>query len=132
MSEHKTFIRKIRQGDKIRYAEVWNERRGKKVIQHHVRYLGSDPDNLPDPSSFDIEKIHFGYLAQLILSDTISADDVYLMLDGMGKSVKRKELKEIVIRYNIEEKKLAFVWCFGEKERAVRNLWSRIKSPLHL
>ena len=132
MSEHKTFIRKIRQGDKTRYAEVWNERRGKKVIQHHVRYLGSDPDNLPDPSSFDIEKIHFGYLAQLILSDTISADDVYLMLDGMGKSVKRKELKEIVIRYNIEEKKLAFVWCFGEKERAVRNLWSRIKSPLHL
>ena len=104
----------------------------KKVIQHHVRYLGSDPNNLPGPSSFDIEKIHFGYLAQLILSDTISADDVYLMLDGMGKSVKRKELKEIVIRYNIEEKKLAFVWCFGEKERAVRNLWSRIKSPLHL
>ena len=132
MSEHKTFIRKIRQGDKIRYAEVWNERRGKKVIQHHVRYLGSDPDNLPDPSSFDIEKIHFGYLAQLILSDTISADDVYLMLDGMGKPVKRKELKEIVIRYNIAEKKLAFIWCFGEKERAVRNLWSRIKSPLHL
>jgi hypothetical protein len=75
----------------------------RKLIQHHVRYLGSDPDNLPNPSSFDIEKIHFGYLAQLILSDTISADDVYLMRDGMGKPVKRKELKEIVIRYNIEE-----------------------------
>jgi len=132
MSEHKTFIRKIKQGDKIRYAEVWNERRGKKVIQHHVRYLGSDPDNLPDPSSFDIEKIHFGYLAQLILSDTISADDVYLMLDGMGKPVKRKELKEIVIRYNIAEKKLAFIWCFREKERAVCNLWAKIHSPLHL
>jgi len=52
MAEHKTFIRKIKQGDKIRYAEVWNERRGKKVIQHHVRYLGSDPNNLPEPSSF--------------------------------------------------------------------------------
>jgi hypothetical protein len=78
------------------------------------------------------KKLHFGYLAQLILSDTISADDVYLMLDGMGKPVKRKELKEIVIRHNIEEKKLAFVWCFREKERAVRNLWSKINSPLHL
>jgi hypothetical protein len=58
----------------------------------------------------------------LILSDTLSADDVYLMRDGMGKPIKRKELKEIVIRYNIEgggKKKLAFVWCFGEKERAV-------------
>ena len=94
MTKHKTFIRKIKQGDKIRYAEVWNERQGKKVIQHHVRYLGSDPTNLPDPSSFDIEKVHFGYLAQLILGDTLSADDVYLMLDGMGKSVERKELKE--------------------------------------
>jgi hypothetical protein len=118
MTEHKTFIRKIRQGDKIRYAEVWNERRGKKVIQHHVRYLGSDPDNLPDPSLFDIEKIHFGYLAQLILSDTISADDVYLMLDGMGKPVKRKELKEIVIRYNIEGKKTRLRLVFRRKGKS--------------
>ncbi|MEA1869982.1 MAG: hypothetical protein U9N09_07565 [Euryarchaeota archaeon] len=31
MTEHKTFIRKIKQGDKIRYAEVWNERKGKKL-----------------------------------------------------------------------------------------------------
>jgi hypothetical protein len=118
MAEHKTFIRKIRQGDKIRYAEVWNERRGKKVIQHHVRYLGSDPDNLPYPSSFDIEKIHFGYLAQLILSDTISADDVYLMLDGMGKPIKRKELKEIVIRYNIEGKKTRLRLVFRRKGKS--------------
>jgi hypothetical protein len=105
MTERKTFIRKIKQGDKIRYAEVWNERRGKKVIQHHIRYLGSDPNNLPEPSSFNIEKIHFGYLAQLILSDALSADDVYLMLDGMGKSLERKEIKEIVIRHNLDRKK---------------------------
>jgi len=87
MTEHKTFIRKIKQGDATRYAEVWNERKGKKVIQHHVRYLGSDPGNLPPLSSFDIEKVHFGYLAQLILSDTLCADDIYLMLEGMGESV---------------------------------------------
>lgn len=117
MTEHKTFIRKIKQGDKIRYAEVWNERQGKKVIQHHVRYLGSDPDNLPDPSSFDIEKVHFGYLAQLILSDALSADDVYLMLDGMGKSVERKELKEIVIRHNISEKKTRLRLVFPRKRK---------------
>jgi hypothetical protein len=116
MTEHKTFIRKIKQGDKIRYAEVWNERQGKKVIQHHVRYLGSDPTNLPDPSSFNIEKVHFGYLAQLILSDALSADDVYLMLDGMGKSVERKELKEIVIRHNISEKKTRLHIVFPRKE----------------
>jgi hypothetical protein len=115
MTIHKTFIRKIKQGDKIRYAEVWNERRGKKVIQHHVRYLGSNPNNLPEPSSFNIEKIHFGYLAQLILSDTISADDIYLMLDGMGKSVERKEIKEIIIRHNLDEKKTRLHLVFPRK-----------------
>lgn len=117
MTEHKTFIRKIKQGDKIRYAEVWNERRGKKVIQHHVRYLGSDPNNLPEPSSFNIEKIHFGYLAQLILSDTVTADDIYLMLDGMGKSVERKEIKEIIIRHNLDEKKTRLHLVFPRKRK---------------
>ena len=132
MTEHKTFIRKIKQGDKIRYAEVWNERHGKKVIQHHVQYLGSDPNNLPEPSSFNIEKIHFGYLAQLILSDTISADDIYLMLDGMGKSVERKEIKEIIIRHNLDGKKLAFIWYFRKKQRTMYNLQSKTHSQLHL
>ena len=117
MAEHKTFIRKIKQGDKIRYAEVWNERRGKKVIQHHVRYLGSDPNNLPEPSSFNIEKIHLGYLAQLILGDTLSADDIYLMLDGMGKSVERKEIKEIIIRHNLDEKKTRLHLVFPRKRK---------------
>ena len=134
MTEHKTFIRKIKQGDKIRYAEVWNERRGKKVIQHHVRYLGSDPNNLPEPSSFNIEKIHFGYLAQLILSDTISDDDIYHMLDGMGKSVERKEIKEIIIRHNIDEKKTRLHLVFPRKRKndvqsAVED--SQSTTPIH-
>lgn len=105
MGKQKTFIRKIKQGDKIRYAEVWNERKGKKVIQHHVRYLGSDPTDLSPPSSFDIEKVHFGYLAQLILSDDLSAEDVYVMLDGMGESVERRDIQSIILRYNLALKK---------------------------
>ena len=134
MAEHKTFIRKIKQGDKIRYAEVWNERRGKKVIQHHVRYLGSDPNNLPEPSSFNIEKIHLGYLAQLILGDTLSADDIYLMLDGMGKSVERKEIKEIIIRHNLDEKKTRLHLVFPRKRKndvqpVVKN--SQSTTPTH-
>ncbi len=115
MTEHKTFTRKIKQGDKIRYAEVWNERVGKKVIQHHVRYLGSDPNHLPEPSSFKIEKLQFGYLAQLILSDSLSANDIYLMLDGMGKSIERKEIKQIIIRYKLDEKKTQLQLIFLKK-----------------
>jgi hypothetical protein len=117
MTEHKTFIRKIKQGDKIRYAEVWNEREGKKIIQHHVRYLGSDPDNLPEPSSFEIEKLQFGYLAQLILSDSLSANDIYLMLDGMGKSIERKEIKQIIIRHKLDEKKTQLQLIFLKKRK---------------
>jgi hypothetical protein len=117
MTEHKTFIRKIKQGNKIRYAEVWNERQGKKIIQHHVRYVGSDPDNLPEPSSFIIEKLHFGYLAQLLLSDSLSANDIYLMLDGMGKSIERKEIKQIIIRYKLDEKKTILQLIFSRKRK---------------
>jgi len=118
MDEQKTFIRKIKQGNSVRYAEVWNERQGKKIIQHHVRYLGSDPDNLPSPSSFNIELVHFGYLAQLILSEVLTADDIYIMLDGMGKSVERKEIKELVIRHKIKGKKtrLQLVYQRGKKK----------------
>ena len=115
--QHKTFIRKIKQGDKIRYAEVWNERHGDKIIQHHVRYLGSDPNNLPEPSSFEIEKLHFGYLANLILGDSLSANDIYLMLDGMGKSVERKEIKEIILRYKLDEKKTYLQLIFPRKRK---------------
>jgi len=117
MTEHKTFIRKIKQGNAIRYAEVWNERRGKKVIQHHVRYLGSDPNNLPPPSSFDIEKVHFGFLAQLILGDSLTAEDLYVMLKNMGESIEQKEVKSIVLRYDLREKKLRLHLMFPRKRR---------------
>jgi hypothetical protein len=115
--QQKTFIRKIKQGDKIRYAEVWNERHGDKIIQHHIRYLGSDPNKLPEPRSFAIEKLHFGYLAQLILSDSLSANDIYLMLDGMGKSVERKEIKEIILRYKLDGKKTHLQLIFSRKRK---------------
>jgi len=63
--------------------------------------LGSDPNDLSPPSSFDIEKVHFGYLAQLIMSDDLSAEDVYVMLDGMGESVERRDIKSIILRYDL-------------------------------
>lgn len=114
----KTFIRKIKQGPKIRYAEVWNERRGKKMVQHHVRYLGSDPKHHPPPTSFPIEKVHFGYLAQLILRDDLSAEDLFTMLKGMGESVQRKEVRGIILRYNLAEKKLHLQIVLARKQRS--------------
>ena len=112
MVEKKTFIRKIKQGDTNRYAEVWNERKGKKIIQHHVRYLGSDPENLPPVSSFDIEKVHVGYLAQLILGDALCAEDIYTLLEGMGESTQRQDVRSVIFRYDLDSKKTRFQLIF--------------------
>ena len=106
MRERKTFIRKIKQGGSVRYAEVWNERRGKKVIQHHVRYLGSDPENPGGPSSFDIGNAQFEFLAQRILNGNLAVDDLDHMLKDGGKTAGRKNIREVVIRYNLDEGRL--------------------------
>ena len=103
MTELKTFIRKIKQGDRVRYAEVWNERRGKKVIQHHVRYLGSDPDDPAPQCTFDIEPAQFEYLVGRILDGTLTADDIRAVLTRAGNTVGRKDIREVAIRYNLED-----------------------------
>lgn len=111
----KTYVRKIKQGARTKYAEVWGERRGKKVIQHHVRYLGTDPDHPPPPTSFTIEKVHFGYLAQLVLRDALVADDLHTMLKAMGQTVPDREVRGIVIRYDLKEKKLRLQLVLARK-----------------
>jgi hypothetical protein len=111
----KTYVRKIKQGARTKYAEVWGERRGKKVIQHHVRYLGTDPDHPPPPTSFAIETVHFGYLAQLILRDALVADDLHTMLKAMGQTAPDREVRGIVIRYDLGEKKLRLQLVLARK-----------------
>lgn len=60
----------------------------------------------PQLTSFDIENVHFGYLAQLLLDETLTADDIYIMLEGMGKSIERNEIREIIMRHKLDEKKI--------------------------
>ncbi len=70
---------------------------------------------------FNIEKVHFGFLAQLILKDALTAEDIYNVLDNMGKSTERKEIKEIIIRHNIVQKKTRFQLVFlTERRKDVR------------
>jgi len=111
----KTYVRKIKQGRKTRYAEVWSERKGKKVIQHYVRYLGSDPNHIPPLTTFPIEKVHFGFLAQLILKDDLTPEDVLTMLKGMGQPTTKRELRSIVLRYDLREKKLRIQLVLARK-----------------
>jgi len=39
------------------------------------------------------------------------------MLDGMGKSIERKEIKQIIIRYKLDEKKTQLQLIFLKKRK---------------
>ncbi len=89
-------------------------------IQDHVK--GTTKSVIQQESKlYDVDKVHFGFLAQLILRDAITAEDIYTMLDAMGKSVDRKDIKEIIILYNIVQKKIRFQLVFlTERRKDVR------------
>ena len=40
-----SFIRKIKKGKKVYFAEVENKRIDGKIVQRYIRYVGSAPDN---------------------------------------------------------------------------------------
>jgi len=52
------------------------------------------------------------------------------MLDGMGKSIERKEIKQIIIRYKLDEKKTQLQLMFLKKER--RKLRSKTLRQIHI
>ena len=103
MKEQKTFIRRIKQGDRTRYAEVWNERRGKRVIQHHVRYLGSDPDDPAHQCTYDIEPAQFEYLAGRMVDGTLTAENVRAVLALSDGTIERKGIREVALKYSLED-----------------------------
>ena len=83
----------------------------KRYIQNHVK--GTTKSIIQQESKpYDIDKVHFGFLAQLILSDALTPEYIYTMLDAMGKSVERKDIKEIIIQHNLVQKKISFNWRF--------------------
>lgn len=90
-----------------------------KRKEHMQTQIKGDPKAIipQESKSFDIDKVHFGFLAQLILGDTLTAEDIYLVLDGMGKSVEQKEIKELIIRHNLNLKKTQFQIVFQTERR---------------
>lgn len=101
-----SFIRKIKGKNKdgtVRtyYAEVESIRKGKKVYQKYIRSLGTDPTN---PSNYLLQPVHFSYLALRLMQGSLTPNDVFEMLDGMGTPVTRNELEGIGIYYDFEKK----------------------------
>lgn len=117
-----TFTRKIQRKNKdgtikTYYAEVESVREGNKVIQRYIRSLGSDPNA---PTNFSLEPVHFSYLALRLMQGNLTANDVFEMLEGMGKPVTKKELESIGIRYDFG-KKTFYIYLYYMKNSKSKN-----------
>jgi hypothetical protein len=118
-----TFTRKIQRKNKdgtikTYYAEVESVRVGDKVIQRYIRSLGTDPNV---PTNFSLEPVHFSYLALRLIQGKLTANDVFEMLEGMGKRVTKNDLENIGIRYDFG-KKTFYIYLYYVKTSKSKNI----------
>jgi hypothetical protein len=106
-----SFIRKIKRGEKIYYAEVENRWINGKCVQKHIRSLGTDPDR---PTNLPIEPVHFSYLAVRLMQGDLTPNEVFDMLEGMGHQVTRDSLERIGINYDFGKKRTIST-CFTRR-----------------
>jgi hypothetical protein len=116
MSYVRKYVRKNKSGEiRTYYAEVESVRVGNKVVQRHIRALGTDP---AFPRSFPIEPAHFSYLALRLMQEALTPNDVFTMLEQMGQPVKKEELERIGIYYD-----------FGKKRFSIYLFYARNSGP---
>lgn len=94
------------------YAEVCSVRIGKKVKQIYIRSLGRNPKS---PTNFQIEPVHFSYLAIRLMQNALTPSDVFEMLENMGQQVRKGYLEEIGVYYNFQ-KKTFFISLFYKRK----------------
>lgn len=97
-----SFIRKIKRGNSVYYAEVENKWINGKVVQRHIRYLGKDPEALPKKA--EISDVGFGYLATMLMQKALTPNDVFEFLENQGTKVSREELERIGLFYDFGKK----------------------------
>jgi hypothetical protein len=101
-----SYIRKITRHNKngetkVYYAEVESVRIGGKVVQRHIRSLGTDPSS---PTNFPIGETQFSYLSTRLMQGDLTPNEVLDMLEDMGHPVTRDSLERIGINYDFEKK----------------------------
>jgi len=102
-----SFIRKIKRGNCIYYVEVENERINGKVVQRHIRYIGTDP-NAPR-KRFELEQLDLIKILELLSSNSLTPDDIFTILENSGHVVTRGKLKKIGVEYDLS-KKTTFIY----------------------
>ena len=101
-----SFIRKIKKGDKIYYAEVENERIDGKVVQRHIRYIGKDPD--APPKRFELARNELNSFLELLTDKSLTPDDIFSILEKSGKPYTSGKLKKLGIEYDVTKKTFFF------------------------
>jgi len=107
-----SFVRKIKRGKKTYYAEVENIRINGKVVQKHIRSLGTNPEY---PPNVPIEPVHFSFIAIGLMQGTLTPNDIFEMLENMGHKVRKEQLERIGINYHFT-KKTFYVYLYYQKK----------------
>jgi len=112
-----SFIRKIKQRGKTYYAEVENLWINGKCIQKHIRSLGTDPEH---PTNFQLNPIHFSYLAVRLMQGDLTPNEVFELLENMGQPIRRETLERIGIFYDFDKKNYN-IYLFYPKKRSKKS-----------
>lgn len=101
------YVREHRRGSRVYYEEVEGYRDSEgRVRQRRIRWLGTSPT--PPPNPVDITGAEFGAIAIPLMQGTLTPDELFLLLETMGKKpVPVPDLEAIGIRFDIAQKKLA-------------------------
>lgn len=110
-----SFIRKIKRGNSVYYAEVENRRVGGKVVQRHIRYLGKDPE--APPKKAEISDVGFGYLAAMLMQKALTPNDVFEFLENQGTKASREELEKIGLFYDFRKKTFSVYLYYRKTSR---------------
>lgn len=100
-----SFTRKIKKDDHIYYAEVENERVDGKVVQRHIRYIGTNP-NAPR-KRFELKQLDLIKILELLSSNSLTPDDIFTILENSGHIVTRGKLKKIGVEYELLKKTIS-------------------------
>jgi hypothetical protein len=120
-----SFIRKIKRGGKIYYAEVENVKRGNKVVQRHIRYIGKNID--AQQNSLPIDSVQFGYIATRLMQGDLTANELIDMVEKMGHRIYIEDLAAIGIRYKF--KKNSITLSLFPTERSERRNFAQNAKP---
>ena len=96
-----SFKRKIKRGDRIYYDEVESVMVNGKVVQKHLRCIGTNPDK---PTSFPIDNLHFGCIAMRLMQSDLSSNEILDMIEKVWYRVLRDDLEVCGIWYRFKKR----------------------------